>query len=230
MNELTVKSKVGNCIVQFNEIDNKIVQALKNADDIKSKALVTHRAGWSFGGKDKRIAIEALQDVTKDLAGSQIELVQTQKDLFNAYKSMSQNMTTLYQLGAMSLTANRMVYNELKLKLTNASKEQISDLAKAELQRTIKQIEDLQDSLIIQERQKEKIMMHEQSIKALQNQTSEISKTVISISKTIDIQGKNNNWFKRPLEKRILMITINVMVSILFSIITFFFLNNWFAH
>lgn len=174
MNELTVKSQIGNCLVQFNEIDNKIQKALENADNIKSKAAQKHSAGWSFGGKDKRIAIEALQDVTSDLADSQVELVQTQEILFNAQKRLSQNMTTLYQIGAMSLAANRMVYNELKLKLSNASQEQLSELAKEELRRTIKQIEEMQDALIVQERQKQKILEHEQTIESLNNSSLNI--------------------------------------------------------
>ncbi len=191
MNELTVKSQIGNCLVQFNEIDNKIQKALENADNIKSKAAQKHSAGWSFGGKDKRIAIEALQDVTSDLADSQIELVQTQEILFNAQKRLSQNMTTLYQIGAMSLAANRMVYNELKLKLSNASREQLSELAKEELRRTIKQIEEMQDALIVQERQKQKILEHEQTIESLKNKASNLGQTSYSQSQKIDSQGRD---------------------------------------
>ncbi|MDE6368247.1 MAG: hypothetical protein K2K94_03335 [Muribaculaceae bacterium] len=165
--EIDVRKKTGQLFAKIDEANSQISTALSKVKSLKEKSREKHNAGWSIGGKDKRLAIEALQAVTRDVADSQVEIIQIQKNIVEGQKMLNQHTTILYQLGAMSLAANRIVHRELKLKLENASREELSDLARQELLNTIRQIEQMQDTLILQEKQKVQLNQQSEQISKL---------------------------------------------------------------
>lgn len=163
-----IKREIDSNLAKVTEIDRSLSRNLDKADHLKVKAQEKHSAGWSWGGKDKRVAIEALQEVTSDMADCQIDIIRTQKDLYEGQKAMTQQMRALFQIGAMSITSNRMVCRELKMRLEHASREELSDLAREELLATIKQLEQMQDMLSVQERQNERIREQDKKIKGME--------------------------------------------------------------
>lgn len=79
------------------------------------------------------------------------------KMLFNNQVQLSRFSKQLFGLSLMSVAANRIIVREIKLRLENASKEELSDLAIQELQNVLYQLK-LQQSIVDkQEEQNQKI-------------------------------------------------------------------------
>lgn len=176
-----IKRNINTALQKVTQIDKSISRSLDKADKLKTKALEEHSAGWSWGGKDKRVAIEALQEVTRDMADSQIEIINTLKELYDGQKAIAQQMRMLFQIGAMSIAANRMVHRELKMRLQNASQEELSEMAREELMATVRQLEQMQDTLNIQERQKEKLFEQDRLIRSLQQEIKDCQNYLMSL-------------------------------------------------
>lgn len=180
--EIAIKTKTSQLLDAITETDAQISTALRKADLLKSKANEKHSAGYSWAGKEKRLAIEALQSVTRDMADSQAETLQIIQLVVEDQKKLNQHTTILYQLGAMSLAANRMVHRELKMKLENASENELSELAQQELLNTVRQLEQMQDTLSLQEKQKAQLKQQSEQISTLKEE-NECLRQAISQSK-----------------------------------------------
>lgn len=191
--EVDIRRKTGQLISKIEEADSQISMALSKAETLKTKSREKHSAGWSFGGKDKRLAIEALQSVTIDLADTQEEIIQIQRKIVEGQKVLNQHTTLLYQLGAMSLTANRMVHRELKLKLEHASREELSELAKQELLNTIQQIEQMQDTLIQQEKQKAQLNQQAKKLLELEEDSNRLRYNISESDSRFSAQTERHN-------------------------------------
>lgn len=191
--EIDIRKKTSQLLAKIEEVDIDISSALNKAESLKTKSKEKHEAGWSFGGKDKRLAIEALQSVTRDMADSQEEIIKIQKKIVDGQKMLNQHTTILYQLGAMSLSANRMVHRELKLKLENASREELSELARQELLNTIQQIEQMQDTLIIQEKQKVQLNQQTEKISKLERDNDRLRCDMTESDSRFSTQADSQN-------------------------------------
>ncbi|MBD5224312.1 MAG: hypothetical protein HDS71_09780 [Bacteroidales bacterium] len=95
-NNSLMKSEISSGLQKIQEVDNKINQAIVKADSLKKKADIKHSAGWSFGGKEKRIAIEHLQNVTGDMAEMQQDIIKSQEMLFEGQKALANQMRVLF--------------------------------------------------------------------------------------------------------------------------------------
>ena len=133
-------------------MDRKISNAVSKAEEAKALADIASKkeAGWSFFGGDKKEAIEALQSAAISQANALSDSVDANKQLFENQKKMSDALRYLFGLGVANMAANRTVVRELELKLQNASKEELSELARQEITNVILQLraqEDMQYKL-----------------------------------------------------------------------------------
>lgn len=189
------KSEVSAQIQKIYQVDKKISSSLTKAENLKDKASQNHSAGWSWGGKDKRLAIEALQDVTKDMAQSQLDIIQTQQVLFEGQKALSNIMRTLYFVAAQGMTANRMVHREIKAQLTGASSSQLSEIAREELRYTLQQLDQMQDVFAVQEKQKEKIKELSRDVDRLKSLEEEVRKMKSHLSvKNVNLSKSKHGY------------------------------------
>lgn len=128
-------------------IDTKIQQSEKKAIIAADTAKIakSKSAGWSLFGTDKEKAIKALQNAVSDQADALKDSVEASKELFDNQKKMIQSINYLFGLGVSNMAANRTVVRELTLKLQNASKEELSELARKEIEAVIMQLRAQED-------------------------------------------------------------------------------------
>ena len=91
-----------------------------------------------------------MQSAAISQANALSDSVDANKQLFENQKKMSDALRYLFGLGVANMAANRTVVQELELKLQNASKEELSELARQEITNVILQLraqEDMQYKL-----------------------------------------------------------------------------------
>ena len=120
----------------------KAEEALEDAKSTKNK---------SAGFTERRKTIEALQEVTYKVADAQKTSTDAQKVSFDYMKKLGEVTKFLFGLGVSNIANNRAVIRELKLKLDNASKEELDELARQEIMSVIKQLKAQEDIMIKQE-------------------------------------------------------------------------------
>lgn len=123
---------IGENIEQSKE---KAQNALNAANEAKEK-----KAVWSIFGKNKKEAIEALQVASIEQADALSCSIDANSELFKNQLEMSQAIKYLFSLGVASIASNRTTVREIEMKLRNASKEELSDLARKELESVVKQL------------------------------------------------------------------------------------------
>lgn len=138
---------IDNTFKSITEIDQTITETVCKANKAKDHAEIasTKKAGWSIGGKDKRVAIEALQEAAILLSDALCESTSATKQLFENQQKMSESIRYLFGLGVANMAANRAVVRELELKLRNASEEELSDLARQEITNVVLQLRAQED-------------------------------------------------------------------------------------
>ena len=140
-------SIISKTVNNLTTIDDKIKQSEEKAIIAADTAKIakSKSAGWSFFGTDKEEAIKALQNAVSDQADALKDSVEASKELFDNQKKMIQSINYLFGLGVSNMAANRTIVRELTLKLQNASKEELSGLARKEIEAVIMQLRAQED-------------------------------------------------------------------------------------
>ncbi len=87
---------------------------------------------WTIGRNKAKT--ELTQEVLIDIIDAIDNNADATKALFNNQIKLSEFSNKLYGIGLMGIASNRIVVREIKLRLENASKEELSDLARQELE------------------------------------------------------------------------------------------------
>ncbi len=140
----------------FQELDNlarKVDLATKRALAAQGKA--DKAAGvklnwWRCGDKTK--AIESLQEAMVGISESQIGQSDAIKAMLEYQRAISRAMQYMLLLGAANMASNRAVYRALQAEMRNTSKEELSEMARQEIERTLDQLKQQLDFLERQER------------------------------------------------------------------------------
>lgn len=121
----------------ISQSSSEIDKAIKKAVELDDKAKVLGEKVRLFG---KKKAIEDLQGVVKDL----VEVMETHCDALISFQSnfekLSNTSEVLLGLSLVNSAQRNMVIREIKLRLENASKEKLNELAKQELRRVLQQL------------------------------------------------------------------------------------------
>lgn len=175
------------------EIDKAIKAATENCEIAKSKA---EKMICSKFGNDKK-AINSTQDVVKSIADAQISLGIAQKVLFENQQKMADGMRYLLIIGASSIAINKAVVTSIKLKLKQASQEELSEATRKELIRVIKLLREQEDAFSKQDRMSEKIDFIDKEIESIhlideqQNEKDEEHDKSIAQNKSINDEQAN---------------------------------------
>lgn len=185
--ELSVDDKIDSiCLIdkEYQDTLKLVKESEKRAQ--KAKKAANKASNLSAGFGKKRKAIEAIQNSQKENslateANSQAiyKIAELQQRLCDAIKA-------LLSLNVRNLAASRSVYRQLELKLKVASEQELSDLAKEEIQKVMTELKNQQDMMLRQEKMSEEI--NKQNIK-IQQQDEEIEKLKITTKK---LQEKQN--------------------------------------
>lgn len=164
-------------IGKLKELNEGVITALEAAKKAEDKAEAAKKlsAGWSLFGGEKKKAIEGLQQAGIELAGAVQSGAKAQKLSFDFQKRIADVTKYLFDLGVGNIAANRVVVRELELRLSGASKEQLSDLARQEVVSVIGQLKEQEDLLRKQERMQERIKEHDSKVKHLLDRTDDLA-------------------------------------------------------
>jgi hypothetical protein len=145
--------------VLVNEAIQKAEEAQKSADLAKEKAAGVFR---------KKGAIESLQTAAADLAEAQVTAAEAQKLTFRYQERVGEITRYLFCLGINNIALNRTIVREIEMRLRDASREELSDLARQELINTIEQLKAQEDIMKKQSDLARRIFDDEQQIGLLQ--------------------------------------------------------------
>lgn len=120
----------------------------------KGKWIFKHRSG---NAKD---IIEDTQEAVEKLANAQQVSVEALKKSFEFQKKLAETSKYLFDLGCANIAVNRIAVRAIELKLSGASKETLSYLAKQEMMSVVKQLKEQEDILKKQEFLNTKVKEH----------------------------------------------------------------------
>ena len=137
-------------------------------------------------------AIEALQEAAQNLGESQVEIAETQSLLFRQQKTIANAVSKLFKLSVYNIATTRFAVNEIQLRLSGASKEKISDLAKKELESVLLQLKHQLDLMEQQERLEKKITDCLKRTESLEEKMKTV--TAAFSQKCADLQCEKENF------------------------------------
>lgn len=121
--------------IYITETEKKKGEARDKYNDLKE---MKKSHFWTIG-RNKAKA-EKTQDVLIDIIDAVDNNVNATKALFNNLTKLADFSKKLYGIGLMSIASNRIVVRAIKLKLEHASKEELSDLARQELETVLMEL------------------------------------------------------------------------------------------
>lgn len=144
-------------VQKMNELEEKmstVKEEAKNAIEAANNA--NKKIGW--GAKKK--AIEELQSAGTKIAYAVQVSGEAHQLSFEYQKELTKISKFLFSLGVSNIVQNRIIVRELELKMSGASKEKISELAKQELLSVIRQLKTQEDIQSKQEKISTKLKEH----------------------------------------------------------------------
>lgn len=156
-------------IVKLNELDVSVKAALNAAQEAEKCASAAKElsAGRAFLQDKKREAIEGLQSAGIQLAQAVQIGANSQKISFEFQIRLTEVTRYLFNLGAHSIAARRYVVRELEMRLSGASREELSDLAHQEVLTVVRQLKEQEDLLRKQTRMVSVLTDHDEKIERL---------------------------------------------------------------
>lgn len=181
---------------QIEKFDENIKSSSESAKFLANSAK-QKKAGWSLFGGDKKEAIEALQDAVIGQANVLDDSIMAIKDLFENQEKFAKCISYLYGLGVTSIAANRTVLRELEFKLREASEEELSELARQEIEAVILQLraqENIQNKI---DRNERILREHRDELYKLQSNNKTLLERVKNLEEVINNKSfLETMWYK----------------------------------
>lgn len=145
--------------------------------------------GFNYRSGNTKDIIEDTQEAVEKLAKAQQVSVEALKKSFEFQKKLAETSKYLFALGCANITVNRITVRAIELKLSGASKETLSDLAKQEMMAVVKQLKEQEDILKKQEFLSSKVKEHASRLDGKDNIDKEQSEKIESF---IEINKRHN--------------------------------------
>ena len=139
-NEKDVTELVNNCFLRIEDIEKKIANSELSAKSAKESADKAMSVERHFFQNTTAKIVDQLQPAVKDLANAIEVSAETQKLLFEHQTILAECCRSLFGMGVSNITMIRCTINTIKMKLENASDEEISEMAKQELLNVVRQL------------------------------------------------------------------------------------------
>lgn len=157
---------------EIRKLEESVERAIEKTTDAKKSANIAKQksAGWF----QKRVAIEALQDATVDIAEALGDVTEAQRISFEYQEKLAQITSYIFSLGAKSIAASRMVYRELEARMRDVSENELSDMAQRELLEVIRQLKEQENYLQAQKDNAEKLRSQKLKIQELEKKHEQL--------------------------------------------------------
>lgn len=179
--EASLPALIQGQVGKLNELDACVKSALEAAAKAEAQAAQARNlsAGRGIFTDHKKAAIEGLQTAGVELAKAVQSSASAQKTAFEFQQRLAEVTKYLFSLGVSNIAANRFVVRELEARLTGASKEALSELARQELLAVVKQLKEQEDLLHKQERMADLLRSHDEKLDKLLSQTDELDARIL---------------------------------------------------
>jgi len=148
---------ITNNVEKLNELSNSVIKAMDAAEKVNKSAKEASKKSAGFW--NRKIAIEELQEATRDIAHAVEINAEAQMLSFEFQTKLAEITRYLLGLGISNMANNRVVVRELEKRLQGASEEEISELAKQEIMQVIMQLKGQEDILSKLNQQTENIKL-----------------------------------------------------------------------
>jgi hypothetical protein len=162
---------IGGQVDIVKKLGEKVTEAIEKASGAKNSA----QKAWlkETGWFQKKEAIESLQAAVKGIGEATEANAESQKIMYDYMQKIAQITKNLITIGCSSIAMNRATVRELELKLTGASKEKLSELAKKELLNVVTQLKQQEDVMSKQEQLTTEVHTQSKQIKSLTDLTQQ---------------------------------------------------------
>jgi len=205
--ERTLPELIQGQIGKLNELNFSVKKALEAAEQAekRAKAASERSAGRALFQDKKREAIEELQTAGIDLASAVQSSAQAQKISFEFQTRLADISKYLFKLGVSNIASNRMVVRELEKRLSGASAEELSELARQEVLTVIQQLKEQEDILRKQAQMMRVLKEHDGKVAHLLSHTDDLDNKLTVIENCQDAryeeQCKTVEALKRVLKE-----------------------------
>lgn len=174
----TLPQTITDQVNKLNELESIVKTAIDAATQAEKRAERAEKiaAGRSIFSDKKKEAIEELQSAGIELASAVQLGARAQQTSFEFQKRLADISQSLFKLGVNNIAANRTVVRDLEMRLSGASKEELSDLARKEVISVIQQLKEQEDLLRKQEQITITLKDHDLKIKCALDETSELER------------------------------------------------------
>lgn len=187
VNEQDLPMLIETQIGKLNELQKSVKKAIKAAEMASDSAENARYKSAGFG--KKKVAIEELQTAGVDLAKAVQSSAEAQKISFEFQSKLTEISKYLLALGVSNIASNRFVVRELEMRLSGASEEEITELARQELMTVVKQLKEQQDLHRKLENLAKSVKAHENSLR-VSDQASEAVRTALDEQTDLNNQQK----------------------------------------
>lgn len=203
--EKTLPELIQGQVGKLNELDRSVKAALVAAElaEKRAKAASERSAGRAWFQDKKREAIEELQTAGIELASAVQSSAQAQKISFEFQRRLADISKYLFTLGVSNIAANRTVVRELEKRLSGASEEELSELARQEVLAVIQQLKEQEDILRKQTQMARILKEHDGKVAHLLSHTDDLGIKLATIETCQEArheaQGKTAETLKQEL-------------------------------
>jgi hypothetical protein len=129
-------------IDQLKDLGGKVEKAMEAAKNARGAA---GKAKKEVGLFNQKTRIEDLQSSQVELADAVVANAEAHEISFAFQQKLAKITRGLFEMGISNMAANRTVVRQLELKLRNASKEELSELVRKEIESVIRQLKAQED-------------------------------------------------------------------------------------
>lgn len=168
---------IGSQVDKIKILGKSMQKAINSAENSKKSAeFANKKIGWFNRGTKE--AVEQLQSSGRELATAVQNSAEALQHSFEFQKELANVSKYLFGLGAWNLAQNRTVVRELELKMKNATEEDISELARQELNNVIIQLKAQEDILHKQQEFNSRLRDFDQELKIFLDAVNDTEKKV----------------------------------------------------
>lgn len=183
-----VASVIGKSMDSLKVIQNRISETKGKAENAKDQATKAWLVPVGFFHRTTP-ALEALQRAGKCQSEALVDISECQELLFQQQFILAQCTKCLFLLCCGNMACARIAVQQIQAQLKGASEEEISDIARNELQKTLQQLKQQVDLLEQQEKLKGKVGQLEEHINTVKEECKNMFKKTESGQMYLRITG-----------------------------------------
>ena len=237
--EILLEKELNNPFENLKEQSKKLIDIRQKVEDTLIEANLAKESVVIAGTKEERsflekinplskssteISLDKIQGATYDLSRVVVNITENQTIFWDYLKLLSEITKFLFNLGIANTASNNIVVRYLEKKLANASKEELDDLAREEIENVVErlkkqqEIESKYENLKIE--MKKEVNSNKEIINNLNNEISNSNKYIDDLKeKTLENNFKYENLLNELNKKNIYFNNLSNKISYISNLV-----------